>query len=376
MNTTKRKRIRSASRTGKKKKVFVGLSGGVDSSVSAALLARAGYEVTGVFIKVWQPPGTPCTWREDRRDAMRAAAHLGIPLITLDLEEEYRRDVVDSMIAEYRAGRTPNPDVACNRHIKFGAFFRRAIRAGADFVATGHYARIQPAVGKENKNAFELLAGNDKEKDQSYFLWTLTQHELARTFFPVGGYQKREVRAMALKFGLPNAEKKDSQGLCFIGKLDMKEFLSRYIPPRAGVVLTTSGIPIGEHPGAAFFTLGERHGFSVTPTESQQGPYYVVAKDIERNTITVSHLPYEAAACDGKLVKLSSVNWIATPPRPGDQLAVRARYREPLVLGTLVSYTPGDGAVFRFDEPHLAPPGQSLVLYRRAVCAGGGVIEG
>src|SRR3990167_10752607 len=191
-----------------KPKVLVGLSGGVDSSVAAALLKKDGYDVTGIFIKVWQADFLPCTWREERRDAMRVAAHLDIPFLTLDLEKEYKKEVVDYMIHEYGAGRVPNPDVMCNKHVKFGAFLDFAKKQGADFVATGHYARNE----KQHDGRFHLLAGLDKEKDQSYFLWMLTQTELAHVLFPVGRLQKSEVRFLAKKFGLPNAEKRDSQG--------------------------------------------------------------------------------------------------------------------------------------------------------------------
>ncbi len=212
-----------------KKKVFVGLSGGVDSSVSAALLQSQGYDVFGVFIKVWQPDFYECTWKEDRLDAMRVCAKLNIPFYTLDLEKEYKKEVVDYMIEEYKNGRTPNPDVMCNKYIKFGGFFDWAMSQGADFVATGHYARLN----KEH----ELVAGRDSNKDQSYFLWTLTKEQLSKTLFPVGDIEKTEVRKLAKKFGLPTAEKKDSQGLCFIGKVDMAEFLHHFIETKPGPVL-------------------------------------------------------------------------------------------------------------------------------------------
>src|SRR3990167_4048684 len=200
---------------GFRKTVYIGLSGGVDSSVSAALLKKQGYDVTGVFIKVWQPNWITCTWKEDRLDAMRVCAKLEIPFLTLDLEKEYKRDVVDYMIREYKAGRTPNPDVMCNRYIKFGAFFNWARKYGADYIATGHYAQVFKKV-----TGYRLQVSRDFEKDQTYFLWTLTQRELSQTLFPVGRITKPEVRKLAKKFGLPTADKKDSQGLCFIGKVD------------------------------------------------------------------------------------------------------------------------------------------------------------
>src|SRR3989344_3453407 len=233
---------------GQGKKVYVGLSGGVDSAVSAALLKKEGHEVTGVFIKAWTPPGFPCSWKDDRRSAMRAAAVLDIPFITLDLEKEYKRDVVDYMIREYKLGRTPNPDVMCNKEIKFGAFLKFALAEGADFVATGHYAQKvvsskQSVVRKEKDSKtlmlnadYLLLEGADPDKDQSYFLWTLTQNQLKHILFPVGHLQKEAVRKLDEKFNLPQATRKDSQGLCFLGKIDMKEFLKEHIKTKKGKV--------------------------------------------------------------------------------------------------------------------------------------------
>lgn len=351
-----------------KKKVFVGLSGGVDSSVAAALLARQGCDVTGVFIKVWQPDWLECPAKDDRLDAMRSAAHLGIPFATLDLTGEYKKEVVEYMIAEYRAGRTPNPDVACNRRIKFGGFARYALSNGADFVATGHYARIRDG---------RLLRGADENKDQSYFLWTLAEDDLRRTLFPVGELKKPDVRKLAKKFGLPTADKKDSQGLCFMGKVDVKEFLSRFVPAgRRGAVLDRAGKEIGSHPGALFFTLGERHGFTVSGRAGGGAPHYVIAKDMERNTITVSPrredgtLPLAA-----RRVAIKGENWVrGAPPPPGKKCAARLRYRAPLEPCRVVSRP---GASFAlFDEPQsAATPGQSLVVYDGEECLGGGVIE-
>jgi len=247
------------------KKVFVGMSGGVDSSVSAALLKKAGYEVTGVFLKGWHPDWGPCGWQEDRLDAMRVCAHLGIRFRDLDLSKEYKKEVVDYMIDEYKAGRTPNPDVMCNQKIKFGAFFDWALAQGANYVATGHYAEIEN-LDIENslkiKN-YKLKTSKDLDKDQTYFLWTLTQRELSRTLFPVGGMTKPEVRKLAKKFGLPTAEKKDSQGLCFVGKVDLPDFLSHFLKPKRGDVINESGEKIGWHAGAFSLTIGQRHGFTI-----------------------------------------------------------------------------------------------------------------
>ena len=282
-----------------RKRVFVAMSGGVDSSVSVALLQKEGYEVTGVFMKVWQPDFLPCAWEAEKRDAMRVTAHLGIPLLVWNFEKKYKEFVADYMIREYREGRTPNPDVMCNKEVKFGAFFRRAMALGADFVATGHYARIARTMRVESKKLkvksqiqntkYKLLKGVDVGKDQSYFLWTLGQEQLSKTFFPIGKYKKSQVRALAKKFNLPVAEKKDSQGLCFVGKLDMKDFLAHFIKEKEGIVLGESGEYIGSHRGAYFYTLGERHGFTITKKGVDDAPYYIVAKDLVNNTVTVAH---------------------------------------------------------------------------------------
>jgi tRNA-uridine 2-sulfurtransferase len=356
-----------------KKKVFVGLSGGVDSSVSAALLKDAGYEVTGVFIRGWYPDWIPCTWREDRRDAMRVCARLGIPFLTMDLEAEYKRDVVDYLISEYRAGRTPNPDVMCNKYVKFGGFLKKALQLGADMIATGHYARVEHA---DDDADFRLLTGADTAKDQSYFLWTLNQGALSQTLFPVGHMTKPEVRALAERYNLPTASKPDSQGICFIGEVDMQEFLGRYIEPKRGNLLDTSGTVIGHHDGAWLYTIGERRGFTVTAHGTSDKPRYVVAKDVEANTVTVSE---ERAGEDGRFSRseaaLTSVNWVSgTAPTDGRELSVRLRYRGPLVR-CAVAEANSEATIVRFDEPQAGvASGQSAVFYKKDVCLGGGVI--
>lgn len=343
----------------KGKKVYIGMSGGVDSSVSAALLKKSGYEVIGVFIKVWQPDWINCTWKEDRLDAMRVAAKLDIPFVTLDLEKEYKEEVVDYMIREYKAGRTPNPDVMCNRYVKFGGFFNWAMKQGADFVATGHYAQIIDG---------KLVAGNDKNKDQTYFLWTLTADQISKTLFPVGNIEKPEVRKLAKKFKLPNAEKKDSQGLCFIGKIDVKEFLSHYIESKKGNVLNEKGTIIGEHDGAFFFTIGERHGFTITKKTPNDERYYVVAKDIEKNTITVSKKEKMTGV---KKVVLEDVNWNQGSIPVGKVLQARSRYREKLQD---IIFTDQNTAEFKEAQNTLSP-GQSLVVCDGNVCLGGAIIS-
>lgn len=370
-------------------RVFVGLSGGVDSAVSAALLKKDGYDVTGVFIKAWTPPGYPCTWREDRRSAMRAAAVLDIPFITLDLENEYKTVVVDYMIGEYRKGRTPNPDVMCNKEIKFGAFLDWARKQGADFVATGHYAmkvdgrkqEVSPMsdMGLTPCRTWGLAEAKDKNKDQSYFLWTLAPEQLAQTLFPIGHLQKDEVRKLAKKFGLPQAMRKDSQGLCFLGQVDMKEFLSRYIEEKPGNVLSAeSGEVIGTHNGAVFFTIGERHGFTITQKTPGDAALYVVAKDIEKNTITVAPKITQHLKCvEGAPlhIQLEEVNWIVDPKQVDlGNVSCRLRYRQEKIPCTVTVGEEGE-VIVRLNENNYASPGQSLVFYDGELCLGGGIMR-
>ena len=312
-----------------KRKVIVGMSGGVDSSVAVALLKQEGYEVTGVFMKNWADPRYPCPWQEDRQDAMRVAAILDIPFETWDFSKEYRESVVEYMIREYRMGRTPNPDVMCNSRIKFGAFLQYALKAGADFIATGHYVRLMRKSQTNSKSKIrnsKLVVAKDLNKDQSYFLWTLTQEQLAHSLFPIGDYTKPEVRALAKKFGLPTAEKPDSQGVCFIGEIDVAAFLRDHIPSRRGAVLTASGKKIGEHDGAEFYTIGQRHGIGV----GGGIPFYVAGKDIEMNTLMVAKGPNDNALFSKKLT-VESINWISgeTPIFPF-RCEARIRYRQPL----------------------------------------------
>jgi tRNA-specific 2-thiouridylase len=364
------------------KKVYVGMSGGVDSSVSAALLKEQGYDVTGVFIKVWQPDFMPCNWKEERRDAMRVAAHLNIPFVTLDLEKEYKKEVVDYMIDEYKKGRTPNPDVMCNRYVKFGGFFEWAMEQGADFVATGHYARVAPSALAE----VSLLKGRDDNKDQSYFLWTLSKEKVAKTLFPVGDIEKPEVRALAKKFGLPNAEKKDSQGICFIGSVDMKEFLKHYIEEKPGEVLNEKGEVIGHHEGSFFYTIGERHGFVITKKTPDDKPYFVIAKDTEKNTLTVSENRMsgnELPSSSGKDVReggkqmsvfLKDTNWISETPLEEKTYQARVRYRGTLHDVKIRVGKDGEAEIRFVDSLDMAAPGQSVVVYAGEVCIGGGII--
>lgn len=356
-----------------KKRVSVGLSGGVDSSVAAALLKRGGHSVTGVFIKVWYPDFLECTWKKDQLDAMRVCAKLEIPFRTLDLAGIYKRDVADSMIREYRQGRTPNPDVMCNTHIKFGAFLNDARKHGADYIATGHYIRSLKVSDK-----YHLYTAADTEKDQSYFLWGLGQSELKHALFPLADFQKKYVRGLATSYGLPTAAKKDSQGLCFLGKLDMKEFLSHYIQVKPGEVVNAQGKVIGMHDGAFFYTYGQRHGFRIT-SPGEQEPHYVIDKNLEQNTLTVITRAEQKREDKMIRTRLQEVHWVLEKaPKNSELLFARVRYRQPLVSCRITPEKGGELTVHFLERAPLTPPGQSLVLYkecdRRHELLGGGVI--
>ena len=380
------------------KTVFVGLSGGVDSAVSAYLLKKIGYKVVGAFIKTWTPEWLECTWKEERKDAMRVAAHLEIPFVTIDLEKEYKENVADYMISEYKKGRTPNPDVMCNKEIKFGAFLKKAISMGADFVATGHYARVESGKwkvesGKKNlyslPSTLNLLKSKDLDKEQSYFLWTLKQNQLSKIIFPIGHLKKSEVRKIAKQIKLPNAEKKDSQGICFLGDVDMKDFLGHYIKTKKGIVLNKKGEEIGTHDGAVFFTIGERHGFIITKKSTSDKPLYVVEKDINKNTITVSEDPFTARTSKLKTCTLVDVNWINEIPKENKVYSAQIRYHqkyqkvrllrlEKTVLGDCGIKDglcrPEESWIVEFEDPQTSAPGQSIVIYDKDVCLGGGII--
>lgn len=372
------------------KTVFVGLSGGVDSAVSAALLKNKGFNVVGVFIKIWQPEFLECTWSEDRIDAMRVAVALGIPFREIDLSEDYKRSVVEEMVSGYARGITPNPDVLCNRHIKFGSFWEYAKKEGSDFIATGHYARIRegkrpacaensagrqkakgppaPSLRRAGKS-LELLRGSEKNKDQSYFLYTLEQDDLARSIFPVGDLTKNEVRVLARRARLPVAQKPDSQGLCFVGDVTMKNFLSRYITLESGPVLDREGTTIGTHDGAALYTIGQRHGFTAEHAVGDTVPHYVIAVDVSSNTIRVSPRREDATR---KEVSVSAMHWIGEVPALPQKAHTQTRYREEPHGATITRE--GGGVKVIFDEPRIAATGQSLVVYHGDTCLGGGAI--
>jgi tRNA-specific 2-thiouridylase len=337
------------------KKIFVGLSGGVDSAVTAALLQEAGAEVYGVFIKGWYPPELPCTWASDRRDAMRVAAHLGIPFHTLDASAEYKKSVIDYLIREYGAGRTPNPDIMCNRDVKFGAFYDFAKARGADGIATGHYARSEDGT---------VRRGVDPDKDQSYFLWAISKEALGMTLFPLGGMRKNEVRALAERFNLPNATKKDSQGICFLGPVSMDDFLRAELPTAPGKAVDEAGNEVGTHEGVLLSTLGER----IALANAVPGPWYVVRKDIPNNLLIVSK--ERNATVSTNAFTLTDTNWFDAS-REGAQVTAQYRYHGPMIEGKLERNS------FKPCEPVTEPiaPGQSLVIYQGDEVLGGGIID-
>lgn len=339
-----------------KPKVFVAMSGGVDSSTAAALLKKGGFDVVGIYMKQWSPKGFRCPWAEDRQDALRVAVSLGIPFETWDFSKQYKKLVADYMIREYKAGRTPNPDVLCNRDIKFGLFMKKALAEGADFVATGHYARIRNG---------KLLAAKDKNKDQTYFLYALTGKQLEKILFPVGGYTKAEVRKLARKFNLPVADKKDSQGVCFVGEFDMKDFLKKYIKPKKGKVVFGKET-VGEHDGVFYYTIGQRHGLGLSG-----GPYFVAGKDVKKNIIYVSKDP-EGKEMKTKKAYLEKVNWINEKPESRFRAKVKIRYRTEAIDAYV---KPGRKTALEFVSPAKAlTPGQAAVIYGGQVVLGGGTI--
>ena len=353
------------------------MSGGVDSSVAAARLRAAGYHVVGVFIKVWQAPFLRCEWEKERLDAMRVCAVLGIPFLTCNASERYKTDVVDYLVAEYKAGRTPNPDVMCNKEVKFGAFLDFADARGADYIATGHYARRGgfAAAPQEDTENFFLLRGIDSQKDQSYFLWTLTREQLSRTLFPIGDSLKTDIRKEAAHYGLPTADKPDSQGVCFLGELDMKEFLFNFIPREVGKVRDEAGAVVGEHDGAYFYTIGQRHGFCLHQSSPTETPYYIVAKDIEKNVLVVSHKKPKSSpsALRALGLSLSNTNWIEE--LPAHPIKIQTRYRQTPVPAT-VKITSNTTAIVIPQETLDTPAaGQSCVVYDGDTVLGGGVIS-
>ena len=344
----------------KKKKVFVGLSGGVDSAVSLYLLKQAGYDVTGVFIKTWQPDYIECTWKQDRLDAIRICAQLNVPFLTLDLESDYKKQVIDYFLDEYKNNRVPNPDIFCNKYIKFGGFYDFAIKNGADYIATGHYAEIKDG---------NLYEARDKNKDQSYFLYQIDKKILPKILFPIGKLNKSKVRSLAKSRKLFVADKKDSQGICMLGDISVKDFLIRELNLKPGDVIDEQGEAIGTHFGSALYTIGERHGFRIDKKTDKDKPFYVVSKQAEFNRVLVSNTPPKVEKHTD--IKLIQINWL-TDVREGSKVQVRFRYHGQLFPVKLYEKesrceltSEGEGVV----------SGQSAVFYRGdGEVTGGGII--
>ena len=349
------------------KKVYVGMSGGVDSSVTAALLKEQGYDVTGVYMKNWSKdlPGMTCPWKEDYQDAKRVAVQLGIPFKMYDFETQYRQKVVDYMLEGYQAGITPNPDIMCNQEVKFKLFLNAALEDGADMIATGHYARV---VGGE------LRTAANAEKDQTYFLYRVTEDALQHTLMPIGNYEtKAEVRDIATKLGLSTAAKKDSQGICFVGKVGIKDFLLHELGPQpSGDIIDENGVKIGQHDGALFYTIGQRHGLDV----GGGLPYYVVGKDMAKNEVYVTRKLDDGRLWHKELI-LTSAHWInGEPAAAAENPQVRMRYRAPLADVEKLEKIDDQTWRLTLTEPVRAvTSGQSAVFYLAEHCLGGAIVR-
>jgi tRNA-specific 2-thiouridylase len=357
----------------KKQKIVIGMSGGVDSSVAALLLKQQGFDVIGLFMKNWEDDDTDehCTSRQDLIDAVAVADRIGIDIETVNFSAEYKDRVFSEFLSEYRAGRTPNPDVLCNAEIKFKAFLDHALKLGADRIATGHYAKVREVDG-----LFQLLKAEDGSKDQSYFLYRLNQQQLSKTVFPLGDLYKREVREIARREGLPNHDKKDSTGICFIGERPFREFLNRYLPANPGDIVTPEGVKVGRHMGLTFYTLGQRQGLGIGGTHAGDGnAWYVAQKDMQNNRLVVVQGHDHPLLLADQLTAVNA-SWISgTAPHTEWVYGAKTRYRQQDAACSLSSAT-ADGCIVEFAENQWAvTPGQSVVLYESRVCIGGGIIE-
>ena len=342
-------------------RVYVGMSGGVDSSLTAALLQEQGYDVTGVYMKNWTQdlPGMKCPWADDLADAKRVAVQLGIDFKVFDFEADYRHKVVDYMIREYQAGRTPNPDIMCNQEVKFKLFLEASLEDGADMIATGHYARVENGV---------LKMAVDTNKDQTYFLYRVTEDAMRKTLFPLGEFTKPQVRDMAKERGLFTAGKKDSQGICFVGKVGIREFLSQYVTQTPGDIIDkVTGKILGRHDGAIFYTLGQRHGLDV----GGGLPYYVVGKNMDNNEVYVTTDLNDTSLWKVS-IQLGSVHWINKIP-DDDRYQIRVRHRAALIDAKL-EYADDQVILHLEDQQRAVAAGQSVVVYRDDICLGGGIV--
>ena len=355
------------------KKIVVGMSGGVDSSVTALLLKQQGFEVIGLFMKNWEDDDNDeyCSSRQDLLDAVSVADTIGIPIEAVNFSKEYKERVFSYFLREYQAGRTPNPDILCNAEIKFKAFLDHAIQLGADTIATGHYAQV-----RETDGLFQLLKASDESKDQSYFLHRLNQTQLSHALFPLGQILKSQVRAIAEQHGLSNHAKRDSTGICFIGERPFREFLSRYLPTQPGEMLTPEGNLVGQHIGLSFYTIGQRQGLGIGGAKDQSGePWFVAAKDMKKNSLIVVQGHDHPALLAPRLTALDS-HWISgAAPILKHPYAAKTRYRQ-ADAPCHITHISGDQCVITFDQAQWAvTPGQSVVLYDGMVCLGGAIIE-
>ena len=416
-------RLNESTHKNSRTKVYVGMSGGVDSSVTAALLKDRGYSVVGVYMKNWTEdlPGFECPWKEDYQDAKRVAVQLGIDFKVFDFQTQYKQKVVDYMLDEYRVGRTPNPDIMCNQEIKFKLFLETALEDGADLIATGHYARLKSLATssagvpeptttpqssrqsassessvlssstktynslhasahtsrsnepKASGKSVGMFMAKDKNKDQTYFLYRITQSALSKTLFPLGDLTKDEVRKLAKEYGLATANKKESMGICFVGKVGIREFLSQYVKTKPGNIIDQNGKVVGEHDGAIFYTIGQRQGLGI----GGGLPYYVTGKNMNKNEVYVTSDLGDKNLWS-KQLNLSNLHWINEPKQDGQEIQVRTRHRAPLINGKIRvkgrTFHKSEIFVELDDEIRAVTPGQSAVLYDGEHCIGGGII--